>query len=290
MTDSTTSPTIPYSIPGSKTLLAGESGAGKTHVLATLVQAGLKPFILFTEPGMSTISKALVDLKLPQDSIHWKYISPAAADWSQMLDMSKKIGTMSYEALTKVSDANRGKYGQWYDLLTSCANFVSDRDGQSYGNVSNWGTDRVLIIDSLSGLNQMSMDLVVGARPTKSQPDWMVAMDNLERFINKITSDLNCHVVVTGHIEPEKNEVTGGIQLMISTLGRKLAPKIPRNFDDVVHCVRTEDKFSWSTATYNMALKSRHTPIAKELPASFVPLIENWKKNGGIITPTVEEN
>lgn len=284
-----TKPEITYSIPGAKVMLLGETGAGKTHAIATLVAAGLKPFILFTEPGMATMAKAMHDLGLDEDSVHWKYISQASQDWNVMLDMSKKIGTFSYEALAKMTDPNRNKFGQWFNLLSSCANFVCDRTGESFGNVSDWNTDRVLVIDSLSGLNQMSMDLVVGAKPTKAQPDWMVAMDNLERFINKITTDLRCHVVLTGHIEPEKNEVTGGIQLMVSTLGRRLAPKLPRNFDDVIHCVREGTDFHWSTTTHNMALKGRYAPVAAKLPASFVPLIESWKKYGGSILPTQEE-
>jgi ABC-type dipeptide/oligopeptide/nickel transport system ATPase component len=275
-----------YTIPGMKTLLVGETGTGKTHAIASLVAAGLKPFVLFTEPGMATLAKAISEMKLPPDAIHWKYISQASQDWGVMLDMSKKIGTFSYEALAKMSDANRNKYGQWYNLLTSCANFVSDRTGESFGDVSTWDTDRVLVIDSLSGLNQMSMDLVVGSKPTKSMPDWMVAMDNLERFINKITTDLRCHVVLTAHIEPEKNEVTGGIQLMVSTLGRRLAPKLPRNFDDVIQCVRAETEFNWSTATHNMSLKSRYAPISNKFPPDFGPLVKKWIEYGGAIIPT----
>jgi hypothetical protein len=50
------------------------------------------------------------------------------------------------------------------------------------------------------------------------------------------------------HIEREIDEVLGGSKVMASTLGRKLAPKLPRYFSDVILAEKTGAKFSWSTA------------------------------------------
>ena len=37
--------------------------------------------------------------------------------------------------------------------------FTCDRCGESFGDVSTWNTDRAIVVDSLSGLNIMAMDL-----------------------------------------------------------------------------------------------------------------------------------
>lgn len=274
-----------YSIPGVSVLLLGESGTGKTHSLQTLIEAGITPFVIFTEKGMSTLAKANID----PSKCHWHYISTATQDWGAMEQMAGNINKMSYDSLSKITDAKKGQYDQFMQVISQCHNFTCDRTGESFGDITTWGTDRAIVFDSLSGLNIMSMNLVIGAKPTKAMPDWMVAMDNLERFIAKITSDLQCHMVLTGHLELEKDEVSGGITLMASTLGRKLAPKLGRNFDEVLQCLNDSGQFRWASTGRNIALKTRYLEITDKLEPSFVPLIEAWKKAGGVIKPTVEK-
>lgn len=271
------------SIPGSTTMLVGGVGSGKTHCLRTLIDAGITPFILFTEPGMRTVSD------IPPEKLHWKYIPPAAPSWEAMLDNAQKINTLSFKALTQMGDMQKQQYGQFLEVLSTMNNFVCDRTGESFGDVATWEGNRAIVIDSLTGLNIMAMDMVVGAKPVKAMGDWGVAMDNLERFITVMTTNVNCHFILTAHLEPEKDEVTGGIHLMASTLGKKLAPKIPRFFDDVVLCRNEEGKYSWATEDYRVDLKHRNLPGSKQLPPSFVPLIESWKKAGGVIDSTLEK-
>ena len=268
---------MPHSIPGSNTLLVGATGSGKTHAIRTLIDAGITPFIIFTEPGMRTISD------LPCDKLHYKYIPPAQLTWNDLLDNQRKINTMSFKSLTQLGDMDKKKYGQFLEVTATMNNFVCDRCGESFGDVSTWGTDRAIVIDSLSGLNTMAMDMVVGAKPVKAMGDWGVAMDNLERFVSMMTNNTQCHFVMTAHLEREHDEVSGAVHLMASTLGKKLAPRIPRNFDDVVLCNNREGNFSWATAGLNVDLKWRNLEGSKELPPSFVPLIESWKSAGGIV-------
>lgn len=279
-----------YTIPGLKVLLLGASGSGKTHALTTLIDAGVKPFVIFTEPGMSTLSKVLKAGNYPEDSAAWHYISPAAQDFKSMITMSQNLNRMSFDMITKMTDPNKGQFLQWVELLRTCEDFIDDRTGEHYGNIGDWSTDRALCIDSLSGLNDMAMALIVGSRPTRSMPDWMVAQNNLLGFLNKLCTDTKCHFVLTGHLEREQDEISGGIQLMASTLGKKLAPKIPRYFDEVVMCKHLSDKFMWSTAEGNADLKSRVLPISSDIPPTFKLAIGNWEEAGGAITPTVAEN
>lgn len=277
-----------YSIPGLKVLLLGATGSGKTHSITTLCEAGVKPFVIFTEPGMATLSKVLKEKGLPEDAACWHYVSPAKQDFKSMISMSQNLNRMSFDMITKMTDPDKGQYLQWVEVLRTCENFVDDRTGEAYGNVSEWGTDRALVIDSLSGLNDMAMALLVGSRPTRSMPDWMVAQNNLLGFLNKLTTDTDCHFVLTGHLEREQDEISGGIQLMASTLGKKLAPKIPRYFDEVVMCKHVSDKFLWSTAESNADLKSRVLPISNSIEPSFSNAIALWEKSGGKIKVTAE--
>ena len=274
---------MPHSIAGTNTLLVGATGSGKTHVIRTLIEAGITPFVLYTEPGMRTLAD------LPDDAYHYHYIAPSAPTWDDLYDNAKKINTMSFKALTQLGDMDKKKYGQFLEVITTMNDFVCDRTGEHFGDVSKWNTDRAIVIDSLSGLNIMAMDMVVGAKPVKAMGDWGVAMDNLERFINAMTNNTQCHFVMTAHLEREHDEVTGAVHLMASTLGKKLAPKIPRFFDDVVLCKQKEGVFSWATLGLNVDLKWRNLGAGKELPPSFVPLIESWKGAGGIIESTEVE-
>lgn len=253
-------------------MLMGATGSGKTHSIRTLVEAGLEVFVLFTEPGMETLAD------VPSDKLHWHYIPPAAPDWSDMIDSATKINTLSIEGLSKLGDINKRKYNQFIEVLTSLSNFKCDRTGEFYGPVDEWEPNRVLVLDSMSGLSVMAMNLQAGSKPMKSMADWGIATDNLERLITKLCVDTRCHFVLLTHLERETDEVTGGVTLMASTLGRKLAPKLPRFFSEVIHVKRDGKAFSWSTATYNVDTKTRYLPIAEGLPPSFEPLITKWKE------------
>jgi hypothetical protein len=258
-------------LPGPKILLLGATGCGKTHAIRTLLDAGLEVFGIFTEPGMEVLSDT------DPERLHWHYIAPASTPWEQMIDSARKINTMSFDALCKLSDVNKRQHTEFLDLLTCLSNFTDDRTGKTFGPVDSFDTTKALFVDSLSGLNIMSMNMVTGTKPVKSMSDWGVAMDNLERLITKLTVDVPCTFVLTAHLERETDEVTGGISLMASTLGKKLAPRLPRFFSDVIHAKREGDKFSWSTATFNVDLKARNVPISETISPSFLPLIEKWK-------------
>lgn len=255
---------------GLKTALIGPSGTGKTHSIRSLIAAGITPFIIFTEDSRSMLSD------LPADKCHWAYISPSASNWGAMIDSAKKINTLPFQALTALKDVNKNGYKQFIDVLELCNNFVCERTGESFGDVSSWGTDRCLVLDSLSGLNEMAMSLVVGSKPVKSMSDWGVAMDNLSKFITKLCTGLDCHVLMTAHVDRQQDEVTGGIKLMMSTLGKKLPSLLPRFFDEVIMTKYDGNEFYWSTSEHNCDLKTRFLEHAPKLPPSFVPLIKAW--------------
>jgi len=266
-------------LPGANVMLVGATGTGKTYSVRSLLDSGVKEvFILFTEPGMEVVGDISCD-----KGLHYHYIPPANAPWTAMIDSAKKINQFDQAALSKLTGINTKNYAQFIEVLQCCNNFTCDRCGKEFGDISSWGTDRAFVLDSLSGLNVMAMDLVVGSKPVKSMADWGIAMDNLERLIQKLTTDTKCHFVMITHLEREHDEATGSTQLMASTLGKKLAPRMPRFFSDVVHVVRKGDKFKWSTSTLNVDLKARNLPLSTDLEPSFKELIAEWLKHGGEI-------
>lgn len=265
-------------IPGPKVLLLGGSGSGKTYSIRTLIQAGITPFCVFTEPGQEVLGD------VPADKLHWTYIPPASQSWDAMLDAAQKVNTYSFESLTKMTDSNRKKYNQYEAVLQAFHNFTCERTGEQFGDVSTWPTSRALVVDSLSGLSIMAMNLMVGGKPVRDQKDWGVAQNLIEFLMQKLCMDVPCTMVMIAHPEREIDEIAGGMKIMTSTLGKKLAPKIPRFFSDVVMTQREGKVFTWSTAATGADLKARNLPIADGLPPSFVPLIETWKKQGGTIS------
>lgn len=266
---------------GFRVLLLGPTGTGKTFSIRTLVEAGLVPFVISTEPGITSV---LGDI--PPEKLHWKYIPPAQAGWDVMLSNAQKIHTMSFKALSSLEQIDRKNYGQFLEVVSACANFVCDRTGESFGSVDTWGTDRVLVMDSLTGLSKMAMNLVVGAKPTKAMGEWGVAMDNLERLMDRWTCGIPCHFMMTSHLEREKDEITGAIKNFPSTLGTKLPPKVPLLFDDVLMCKRAAKDFYWTVNDPNTDLKSRHLPMEDKIDPTFVTLFNNWKQMGGVISPS----
>jgi AAA domain len=266
-------------IPGPKVLLMGETGTGKTYSIRTLVDAGITPFVLFTEPGMETLGD------LPDGKWHYKYVKPFTQSWGALEKMVRDINKLDYEMLTKVKDSSRSQYTGMIDFIVACNAFTCDCHGTKFGDVSTWGTERALVVDSLTGLGDMAMGNVVGGRPTRSQPDWGVAMNTIKMVLGPLTTATKCTFVLLSHLAREKDEITGGTQVTVNTLGQRLAPDIPRMFSDVINTVRVGSEWTWDTASANMAVKARNLPIASKQPPSFVPLINTWKSRGGVTSP-----
>lgn len=264
-------------LPGIKVLLLGDSGTGKTYSLRTLVDAGLTPFCLFTENGFDVIGDT--DPK----KVHWKYVPPLLESFESLKAMSTRIGQSSYEAITKIQDGNRFMESPWMKMLESLMSFKCDRTGQEFGNAGDWGTDKVLVIDSMSGLIKMSRQNAVGNRPALSPPDYMLIQIQVENLINQLCLVFRCHVVITAHAEREIDPVMGGQKIMASTIGKALSPVLSRYFTDSILTKRTGVKFEWDTADSQAVLKARNIGIASNLSPSFVPLIQAWKTRGGVI-------
>lgn len=268
-------------------LLQGPTGTGKTWGAASLVEAGVDTRFLMLEPfadvlmsfeqarGLTPCNKTPVG----EPALHYKTIVASASNWDTFIQNATTIQQMNYEGLSKLKGGmNKTDYGQFIEVLKSLANYTCDRCGKNFGAIDDWGPDTGLVIDGLSSLSVMAMDLVVGAKPTKAQGEWGVAMDNLERLIQKLSFDTRCWFILLAHIEREVDEVNGGVKLMTSTIGRKLSPKIPRFFHEVILTRQLGTDYQWSTADPQVDLKHKFLPLSDKLPPSMKPLVEAWLK------------
>lgn len=265
---------MPISAPS--VLLLGPTGTGKTHSLATIIEAGLELFVIVTEPnGLDTLLDAVPSGAI--DKLHYKVIPPARPGFDTLFDMSKKISIMNYEALSKMVPTNRTN-AQFLQVVDACRNFTCDRTGEVFGSFETFDASRAVAIDSLSGISLMAMDLTIGDKVTAHQGEWGVAMGILEKFLLGCTSNLNCLFTICGHIERETDELTQGTKLMASTLGRKLAPKIPRFFSEVVLCSTEGKNYFWNTEGLGVDLKHRALPLASKLAPNFAPVINKYNE------------
>lgn len=266
-------------LPGIKVLLIGGSGTGKTFSLRTLVDAGLTPLCIFTENSFDVLGD------VPKEKIHWRYIPPSGGGLAALTQMAQKISTMQPDQLQKSNDLTRSQTNSFMPIMQAMTNFKCDRTGQEFGNIATWGTDKVFVIDSLSGLAIAATKLAVGEKYALTMPEYQVLMKTIENTINLLCTAFQCHVVVTAHAEREIDEVNGGAKIMASVPGKKLAPVLPRYFTDVLLAKRANTKFFWDSADAQADLKARNAPISSDLPPSFVPLVKSWQSRGGIISP-----
>lgn len=264
-------------------LILGPTGTGKTFSLQTILPFVRRLVVLTTEPGIEHILG-----ETDKTQVAWHYIATATTNWDILKDQADKMNRLSNEQLAKQVGINNQDYRQFVEVLEVCSNFKDDRTGIVLGPVDEFHSDWCFVIDNMTGLSQMVFDLVVGAKPIKSLPDYLVAQDTLERFLLKCIGDTKCSFVLLSHMARERDEIRGGTNLTVQTIGQKLAPKLPPRFDEVILAERKGTEFSWSTAAPDVDLKTRLLPIKDGLKQDFGQLFramkQKWKDEESAIS------
>lgn len=267
----------PFTLPGFNVLLMGPSGTGKTYSIGTLVDQGVEVFYLALESGMESLLGYWTDRNLPiPANLHWHKVAAPEADFSQMITNAKNINLLSLDSLAKAVDPNKSKHNQFVSLLEALNNFPDDRTGEKFGPVNTWDQSKVLVIDGATGISNCAMSLVVGGKAVKNQSDWGIAQDQVMKLVQMICDNCPCHFILLAHVERETDAVLGGVKLMVSTLGRAIAPKFPALFSDVILTTRSGDKWSWDTASTMADVKTRNLPIKSDNQPDFKLILEKW--------------
>lgn len=279
----------PSVIQAPSVMLIGEINAGKTHALRSLIDLGFEVFMIPTEPGYQDIVG-----DIPSDKLHWHYV-PAFSGMELMeghtfdplLSAVKGLNQKSHDQIQKDGGINKQNHQQIWDLIANLNNFKCDRTGQEYGDVSTWDHNRVIYLDSLSGLKEMAIRNTIGDKPFLELRDYSAIQFIIRQVVNGLCSRTNAMFVMTAHLERETDPLTGASRLMVSVPGKALAPELPRFFSDSIYCKMevqgNSPKWTWNTLSSEVTVKSRNLPLKAGLEPNFKELVTNWRKRVGII-------
>lgn len=277
-----TTATIPPSINGPKILIMGPAGTGKTHSIGTLCDIPFfkKVAYLGLEQGIESVYRYYTAKKQPiPANFAWHNIDPPKSSFKELRDTAVKLATIPMDTLLKMPDPNKAKFDLWENILATLAAFTDQRTGEMLGSVDEWGNDYCLVIDGMTGLGRAIMSRVIGSKPIRSPQDWGVAQDQLEAFLQILTTQCRCWVVLLAHVERETDQILGGSKISVQTLGKALPPKVPSMFSDVIMAVRQGQKWTWDTIAGTADVKTRNLPWAADQTPSFQAIYKSWSEN-----------
>jgi hypothetical protein len=204
-----------------KLIYLGDSGTGKTGSLVSLVKAGYKLRILDFDGNLAVLRSYInhecpekidnVDAETVQDTVvslqgvkngNALSIIPAFASQSKAFPQALKLAT------------------KWSDDTTP----------------SEWGTDTIFVIDSLTRMGDFAYNWAQGLNPSAAEPRtwYFAAQQAVEAFLAKITSkDFNANVIVITHVNYREMK-DGTMKGWPSAIGSALGPSIPTYFPNMV--------------------------------------------------------
>lgn len=192
----------------------GESSTGKTGSLTSLVSAGYKLRILDLDNGLDPLV-AFCRKECPDKliNVHFEPVrdiyKAGSGNSGPIISGVPKAFTKSLELLTKWSD----------------------------GTIpSEWGSDTVFIIDSLTSLSRAAMAWAESLNPMAKDPrQWyFTAQKAVENIIAMLTSEsFKANVIIIAHVQI-KELPDGTVKGYVNSVGSALGPIIPTYFNTII--------------------------------------------------------
>jgi len=237
-----------------KMLLIGNSKAGKTGALTSLVKAGYKLRILDMD-NLLDVLKAFVLKECPEmiDNVEYRTL--------------RDVRTIGSEGPTIVGTPKA--FSNAYRMLDNWK--YNDENGAvDLGPPSGWGPDCILVIDSLSRLCDAAYDFRLPLTPRGAGGKYDIravygdAQDAIEEGLATITSNnFHVNVIVIAHVT-YMDMPDGTIKGFPQGVGQKLSPKIPQYFSTVVLATDKGGKRTLQTASTQLIDLANPKPFAMQ--------------------------
>lgn len=199
-----------------KMLIVGRGGAGKTGGLASLVADGYKIKILDFDDGLDYLKNNI-------EKYH-----PDKIDNVEFHSLRDEYGWRGGKLVVTKAQA-------WAKAM----NLLGKWDSES-GGMTNWGSDTVLVIDSLTLMCRAAMNNVLALNNRldegPEQRHWGFAQNDVMNQLSWIQSPaVKCNVIVMAHIDyqPDFNGVNQG-QPKTGPVGKGLGADIPILFNTML--------------------------------------------------------
>ncbi len=163
-------------------IVAGDSGSGKTGLLATVANAGYRTCIIDADNGLDVLDAYLTDEG--RENLH-------------------------YITLKDNVEKRTSAWGEFVKILT---NGWKD-DEEDLGKIDEWDENSVLVLDTLDFLGKAAMRVVMSqaGKALDAQPEiqhWGDAQRMLEQRIAALCSPtIKCHLIVNTHLKQVEDSI-----------------------------------------------------------------------------------
>ncbi len=232
-----------------KIMFIGDSGAGKTGALTSLICDGYDLRIIDLDAGLRALKNHVIEVDR---------------------NLLAKIQYQTYRDKIKMTPTGPKVKGSPVAYINTLAALEKWPDDGS--DPAEWGKDVIAVVDSLTNLGRAAFQWARAVNPTTKDPrQWYwTAQGLLEDLIANLTSDeFKTNVIVISHVElTEKGGITKGYA---SAIGKALGPKIPRFFDTLL--VSETKGFGRNVQrrilTFPTALIDAKTPVPMRIEAEY---------------------
>jgi hypothetical protein len=218
-----------------KVLLIGDSKAGKTGALTSLVAVGYKLRILDFDNGLDVLKQ---------------YV---------MRDCPDKVDNVTFKTLRdprKASPAGPVLDGAPTAFITGIKLLDRWKDGETdLGVPASWGPDCILVIDSFTFMSDAAFDFreSISSRAGPGKYDrravYKDAQDAMENVLGLLTGEsFKTNVIVIAHVKYMEQEA-GVLKGYPTSVGSALSPHIPTYFNNYFRFVTKGGKRKIETVT-----------------------------------------
>lgn len=254
-----------------KVLLIGAPGSGKTTSIASLLRLGVDVRIVFTEGnGEEALLDECKRKNISIDKLRWMHVSQSQVGWGSFRQVAQIANTNTFEGIAGMKmGIDKHLTNHVMSMLKAFEAFVDERTGTNFGDVTTWDNNCALVIDNLSGMNDLIMMNTVGLKPNPAPGEWNIAQTFEAMLIKRLAGDCKCWFVLLSHLDKVNNEVTGLNVVSAAAIGAKLGPKLGKDFSEVILSKRVGSVFTWSTSETQTDVKNRGLPISDKLDPTF---------------------